>query len=265
MREQFSARYTVLFAASVAAACSVFVASSVILLRPLQAENQRVDRMRNVLLAAGLVEGSGQESGDEIQSIFEQRIRPIVVDLTTGTPNEEVDPLTYDQRRASSDSDRSRAVPANDSRIRRVPDLGAVYLVREAEGEEVEAVVLPVHGAGLWGQMYGYLALQSDGRTIRGVSFYEHQETPGLGAEIENTDWTAQWQGRQIADETGEIRFEVVKGEAGDVESDPYRVDGLTGATMTSNGVTALIRFWYGDRGYGPYLERFRAAHGGES
>jgi Na+-transporting NADH:ubiquinone oxidoreductase subunit C len=263
MAERFSARYTILFAATVAAVCSVFVASSVIFLRPLQAENRRVDRMRNVLVAAGLIERGAPAEGDEIQAIFERRIQPMVVELERGTPSDAVDPLTYDQRRAATDDERSRAVAENPSRIRRVPRLGAVYQVRAEEGEAIEAVVLPVHGAGLWGQMYGYLALQADGRTIRGISFYEHQETPGLGAEIENPRWTEQWVGRQTSDESGELRFEVAKGEIGPPEDDPYRVDALTGATMTSDGVTALVRFWSGEEGYGAFLERLRGEQGG--
>ena len=264
MRERFGALYTVGFAGAVAALCSVFVASSVVLLRPLQQENQRLDRIRNVLLAGGLLEVGGGAPRDGLEELFERRVRSIVVDLATGEEAADVDPLGYDQRRAAQDPAASRAPASDPARVRRVPRLGAVYLVLD-EREEVEALVLPVHGAGLWGQMYGYLALDADTRTIRGVSFYEHQETPGLGAEIESERFTALWVGRRVADEEGAILFEVAKGEIGDAASDPHRVDAITGATLTSNGLTALVRFWVGPEGYGPFLERFRtaAARGG--
>jgi Na+-transporting NADH:ubiquinone oxidoreductase subunit C len=264
MRDSFGTLYTVGFATAVAAVCSVFVASSVIILRPRQEENQRLDRMENVLAAAGILEDREGTSRSEIESLFSQRVRPIVVDLETGEESDAVDPLEYDQRRAAQDVETSRVPTDDPARVRRVPELGVVYLIlgRGGADEEVVAIVLPVHGAGLWGQMYGYLALDADTRTIRGIAFYAHQETPGLGAEIENEQYTSRWVGRQVTDDEGDIVFEVTKDEVGGPEEDPYKVDAITGATQTSNGLTALVRFWVGSEGYGPFLERFRSRQG---
>ena len=117
-------------------------------------------------------------------------------------------------------------------------------------------VALPIEGKGLWSTLYGFLVLGSDGATIRGITFYQHGETPGLGGEIDNLDWKALWDGRQAFDADGRPVIEVVKGKA----SGPTEVDGLSGATLTSRGVTNLVRFWLGDNGFGPYLEQFRAA-----
>src|SRR5690606_10031644 len=104
-----------------------------------------------------------------------------------------VDASTYDQRRAAGDSARSEAAPANPARVQRVPHVGLVYHVMK-DGE-VQALVLPIQGYGLWSTMYGYIALAADGNTVSGITFYEHGETPGLGGEIENPRWQARWLG----------------------------------------------------------------------
>jgi Na+-transporting NADH:ubiquinone oxidoreductase subunit C len=124
-----------------------------------------------------------------------------------------------------------------------------VYSIESAEGA-YETVVLPVSGFGLWGIMYGYLAIEGDGNTIRGIGFYDHKETPGLGGEISNPRWQAQWPGKQIFDTAGDVAFELVKG-GGEGES---QVDALSGATLTSRGVENMIAFWLGQRGFGSFL-----------
>ena len=114
--------------------------------------------------------------------------------------------------------------------------------------------------------MYGFLALDPDLATIRGLTFYQHGETPGLGGEVDNPRWKALWPGRIAFDETGEPVIAVARGRVGTPQQDPHRVDGLAGATLTSRGVTAMLRFWLGEHGYGPYLERLkRGSHGQNS
>jgi Na+-transporting NADH:ubiquinone oxidoreductase subunit C len=115
---------------------------------------------------------------------------------------------------------------------------------------------------GLWSTLYGYLALEPDARTIQGLTFYKHGETPGLGGEVDNPRWKALWPGRLASDEDGTPKIAVVKGRAGSVSEDPYHVDGLSGATITSNGVTNLMHFWLGKNGFGPYLDKQRAQGG---
>ena len=127
---------------------------------------------------------------------------------------------------------------------------------------ELKGLILPIEGYGLWGFLYGYLALEPDARTIRGITFYEHGETPGLGGEVDNPRWKALWPGRLAFDDRGKPAITVKKGIAGSVEDDPYQVDGLSGATITSRGVTNLVRFWLGDDGFGPYLDNYRSAAG---
>jgi Na+-transporting NADH:ubiquinone oxidoreductase subunit C len=138
-----------------------------------------------------------------------------------------------------------------------VPENILVDEVRDDSGA-LEMVILPIWGKGLWSTLYGFLALDSDLRTISGITFYDHKETPGLGGEVDNPRWKSLWRGRQAFDETGEVAIEVIKGRAGPPDEDPYLVDGLTGATITSRGVGNFVQFWLGEAGYGPYLDRLR-------
>ena len=126
-----------------------------------------------------------------------------------------------------------------------------IYLVRE--GEELEQVILPIQGAGLWATMYGFLAVENDGMTVRGLQFYEHGETPGLGDGVDKPAWRAQWKGKRLYADDGSPLIEVVKGPA--PEGSDYQIDGLAGATLTGRGVSVFVRHWIGDEGYGPYLK----------
>ena len=110
----------------------------------------------------------------------------------------------------------------------------------------------------MWGTIYGFLSLAPDASTVRGLTYYEHRETPGLGGEIGNPDWLALWRGRKGYDDQWNPSIQVIKGQAGPPDTDPLRVDGLSGATITSNAVTRLIRFWLGSEGYGKFLQRYR-------
>jgi Na+-transporting NADH:ubiquinone oxidoreductase subunit C len=126
-----------------------------------------------------------------------------------------------------------------------------IYLVMD--GNSVEQVILPVEGAGLWAMMYGFLAVETDGNTARGLRFYEHGETPGLGDQVDKPAWRQQWQGKKLFGPDGEPRITIIKGFAPD-DSD-YEIDGLAGATLTARGVTNLVHYWIGEQGYGPYLK----------
>jgi Na+-transporting NADH:ubiquinone oxidoreductase subunit C len=165
----------------------------------------------------------------------------------------------FDQYQAASDSELGRSIPSDKdlADIKRRARYAPVYLIRD--GERFTQVVLPVHGKGLWSTLYGYIALESDLRTVAGFGFYEHGETPGLGGEVDNPQWLAKWEGKKVADEEGVPRIEVIKGNVDpDSPRARYQVDGLSGATMTSRGVTNLLRYWLGEDGFGPYLERMR-------
>ncbi len=143
--------------------------------------------------------------------------------------------------------------PSRDlARISQMEDVATVYEVRD--GEILSLVILPVRGKGYKSTLKGFLALEGDINTVAALKFHDHNETPGIGATIDNDSWTKLWPGREIADASGKILIEVVKGHAKGI----HEVDGISGATRTNNGVSKLIRFWLGADGYGPYLERLR-------
>ncbi len=254
-----STRYTFLFAAAVCVACALLVSVAAVGLKNKQETNARLYRQKNVLLAAGLVKPGEDLSDRELLQIFDKNIRIRLVDLKSGEllPEGRIDEKNYDQRRARNDPATSHAAPPNSAQIQRLPNYAAVYLV-QGMGGAVEQVVLPVEGVGMWGTCYGFIALDRDGNTVRGLTFYEQKETPGLGGEISNPKWQALWHGRKVFDAQWQPKLTVIKGPAGPPEQDPHRVDALSGATITSNGVARLMAFWFSDAGFGPYLKRFR-------
>jgi len=252
---QPSSGYIVGFAAAVCFVCALLVSSSAVLLEDRQVENKRLDLQKKILLVSDLMKEGESLSREEITRRYEENVIGRVVNLESGSYTEGIDPTTYNQRKAAQDPERSRPAPENAAKVRRLPNDAVVFVLG---GDEPEAVILPIEGQGLWSTLYGYIALDADTRTIRNIVFYQHGETPGLGGEVDNPRWKALWRGRLAFDDGWEPAIKVKKGQAGSPEDDPYQVDGLSGATITSNGVTKLVQFWLGEDGFGPYLEAFR-------
>jgi len=241
---------------AVCVVCSVLVSSAAVVLAPVQKQNALRIQQRQILQAAGLFDPS---AGVEQQFA---RVTPRMVDLATGDYVDYGDPVDFDVAAESRRPGSSEAVPEDldVAKIRRRPDAMPVYLVQR-DGD-VETVVLPVHGYGLWSTMYGYLALEGDGRTVKGITFYQHGETPGLGGEIDNPSWQAKWTGKQAIGDDGRVLIQVVKGEPRG-EGVEHQVDGLAGATLTARGVENMARYWLGEQGFGPYLARLEGRNGG--
>jgi Na+-transporting NADH:ubiquinone oxidoreductase subunit C len=253
-----SPRYTIVFAAIVCVVCAALVSVAAVSLQPRQKASARLYMEKNVLVAAGLVQPGQSVNAARVEGHFQRDIRARLVDLATGelVPEDKLDARRYDQRAARNDPAMSRVAPENTAGIRRVPNYGVVYFVMK--GDQVDQLVIAVEGLGMWGTIYGFLSLAPDGNTVRGLTYYEHRETPGLGGEIGNPVWQALWQGRKGYDKNWRAGITVIKGQAGPAETDPLNVDGLSGATITSNAVTQLMRFWLSDDGYGKFLDRFR-------
>lgn len=246
--------HTIGFAAAVCVVCAVLVSSSAVLLRDRQRDNVELDRKRNVLMAAGVIDGARGASRQEVEQQFAS-FEMVAIDLRTGDEDPAFVAAGYDPRRALADANASRPAPPNDAQLARIPNHALAYRQRDASGR-LQLLVLPVEGMGLWGTMYGFVALGPDLKTVRGLTYYEHKETPGLGAEVDNPKWRALWPGRVAFDEEGTPVIEVLRGRAGPFAEDPHRVDGIAGATITGRGVTAMLRFWLGAHGYGPFLKR---------
>ena len=244
---------TLVVAVVVCLVCSVFVAGGAVLLKPLQVENRLLDKQRSILAIAGLAEDG--MSAKQVQALYAERITTKVVDLNTGKFSDAVDAFSYDQLKAAKDPKLSDAIPGAEdtASIKRRERLATVYLV-EDQGA-LQKLIMPVRGYGLWSTLYGFLALKSDLNTVVGFGFYQHGETPGLGGEIDNPKWKAQWQGKTLFDGQGELAVEIIKGGV-DPQSPKatHQVDGLAGATLTSNGVNNLLHYWLGKAGFGPFL-----------
>lgn len=253
-----STRYTLVFATIVCVVCALMVSVAAVTLQPRQAANARLYMEKNVLVAAGLVEPGQDVSERDVQAIFEKRISARLVDLATGqlVAADRIDARGYDQRKARNDPGASRPAPPNKAGIARIPNHGIVYFVMK-DGA-IDQVVIAVEGLGMWGTIYGFLSLAPDANTVRGLTYYDQKETPGLGGEISSARWLALWIGRKVHDDQWNARVMVIKGPAGAPDKDPLRVDGLSGATVTSNAVTRLMQFWLSDDGYGRFLKRVR-------
>jgi len=250
---------TLAVATILAVVCSVLVSAAAVGLRPMQEANKLLEKQKNVLMAAGMFDPAVPVT--EAFGVFE----PKVVDLATGdyVPEDQVDPQTYDQRAAASIASESVAIDSEDdvARIARRAKYGLVYLVNK-DGK-LDQIILPIVGKGLWSTMYGFLALDKDGTTIRGVTFYEHAETAGLGGEVSNPRWNAKWVGKTVYGEKPGVAFSVLKGAVVPGTPDAiHEVDGLSGATLTANGVTNLMHYWLGEQGFGPYLAKMRKEGG---
>ena len=256
---QGSVFYNLGFAAVVCVVCAIFVSSSAVALRDRQDANALLDMQRNVLVAAGLAGSDEVLSPEEVTSRFSQ-IRQVVIELATGEATD-IDPSSFDPRSAEVDPEQSRLAPPNNAGLNRVATYALVYEIR-GTNDALESVILPVHGLGLWGILYGFVALDADLDTIQGLTYYEHKETPGLGGEVDNPRWKNLWSGRKVFGSNDTPVIEVARGSAGSPEEDPHRVDGLAGATMTSRGVTNMMRFWLDENGFKPYLAVLRRDNG---
>ncbi|TON21761.1 Na(+)-translocating NADH-quinone reductase subunit C, partial [Vibrio parahaemolyticus] len=224
-------------------------------LRDKQKANAVLDKQSKIVEVAGI-----EANGKKVPELYAEYIEPRLVDFATGEFVEEAadgsKAANYDQRKAAKDNATSIKLTAEQdkAKIIRRANTGIVYLVKN--GDDVSKVIIPVHGNGLWSMMYAFVAVETDGNTVSGITYYEQGETPGLGGEVENQSWRAQWVGKKLFDENHKPAIKVVKGGA--PAGSEHGVDGLSGATLTGNGVQGTFDFWLGDMGFGPFLAKVR-------
>ncbi|GLR64700.1 Na(+)-translocating NADH-quinone reductase subunit C [Marinospirillum insulare] len=230
--------------------CAVIVSVSAVALKPLQNANQEDFRRSNILVAAGLLDPN-EVTKDRIAEEF-AKIQVKVVDLRTGEFTQDVSVETYDQLRAAKDPSQSFELDEVAIGVKRLENYGLVYLVGDESNPD--RIILPVRGPGLWSTLHGFLALEGDGNTIAGMGFYDHAETPGLGGEVDNPNWKAQWPGKKVYNEdTMQPLLGLSKNPDG-----VHEVDTLSGASLTARGVTNLLQFWVSEQAYGSFLAKFR-------
>lgn len=218
--------YVIGFSFVICILCSLLLSATASVLKERQDYNVEIDRKMNVLKAFGVDithEDGGHLTADEIERYFRDHISELVLDGASGQVLEGVTSSSL-----KADEVESRA---------KLP----LYVWRE-EGV-VRKYAFPVSGKGLWSTIYGYLSLDANLSEIVGVTFYKHGETPGLGGEVE-TDWfQRQFPGKKVFADGQRLKFEVVKGKVADryPGGSDHAVDGISGATITGNGVTKFI------------------------
>ncbi len=244
---------TLIVAIGLSLVCSIIVSSAAIILKPVQEKNEEEFRQQIILDVAGLT-----DPDVDINVLFES-IDSRMVDLETGQYTDAADPDSFDALVAAGDPTLGVTIPSelDIAGIGRRAKYAPVYIVKD--GEEIDQVILPVYGKGLWSTMLGYLSVAPDGNTIKGLRFYAHAETPGLGDQIDKEPWRAQWVGKLVYDGGDVPQIRVVKGVVpANAPGAEHMIDGLSGATLTANGVTGLVQYWTGPHGFGPYLKTFR-------
>lgn len=256
MSNKESTSRTLFVALAVSLVASVFVAGSAVALKPIQVENRLLDKQRSILAIAGLGEDL---SSAEVKELFKTRIKARVVDLSTGEYNDSLDPVTFDPLKAARDPKTSAALKGSEdlALIKRREQFTTVYMVEQ--NGQLESLILPIRGYGLWSTLHGFLAVKPDLNTVVGLGFYQHAETPGLGGEVDNPKWKGLWPGKTLFDDSGKPIIKIVKGGVDPASPEAgHQVDALAGATLTSNGVDRLMQFWLGEQGFGPYLAKLR-------
>lgn len=232
----------------VALVCAAVVSTTSVLLKPMQEAHlqaERAARMEAMLDTLPGMRGLMEEAG---VTALETRM----VDLASGRFAPGIDVAAHGAAEAANDPATSIAIPpdADVAGIRRRENHAPVYLL-ERDGE-LMLLVLPMRATGYQSTISAMLALEPDLRTVAALSITGHGETPGIGSRITDPAFIDLWPGKQVADETGEILIEVVRGQA----SGPHEVDAISGATRSSTAIGAMLAFWLGDLGFGPFLDR---------
>ena len=223
-------------------ACAILVSITAVSVRSDQNLNIANEKKVKILAAAGIQTDRVDEEFSKIKTLF--------VDFKTNKLVT-IDP-DYDHIKAASNPELSTLIPKGEdiAVLKRRENIGTLYVWVDQKNS-IEKLVLPIRGYGLWGTLYGYLSLDADLNTVRGIEYYDHKETPGLGGEVDNPNWKSDWYGKRVYSDNGSVALYVTKG----VSSTEYEIDGISGATLTTNGVSNMIKYWLGENGYGPIIK----------
>ena len=260
MSSNKDAMKNILFVAlSVCFVCSVVVSGAAVSLKPERLANKELDRNKNILIAAGLFE-KGVTQDSEVEGLFKsfeigvvdlQEQRLLTADEVEQT---KINFDRYDQRKAAKDPTMSVALNTVEdiASISTRADYSIIYLLKR-EGE-LQRIVLPVHGYGLWSTLYGFISVQADGNTSRELPFMSIRKQQDLVVKWIIQDGRVcglerKYMMRTSSDPRGH------KGSVVPGLSSRLCVDGLSGATLTSRGVSNLLEYWLGNAAFGPVLK----------
>ena len=238
---------TVIVATTLCFVCSMVVSFAAVNLKSIQEANKAIDKQKNILQVAGVY-----HEGIDVNKTFSS-FQPLVVDLNSGKFTDKFDPFIFDDKKAAQDPLLSVSLENDPASIGRRTNYATIYLLKKDDGS-LDKVILPIHGYGLWSTLYGFIALEDNLNDIFGLQFYQHAETPGLGAEVDNPKWKAQWKGKKLNNENGELMIQVAKTQ----KYKEHHIDALAGATLTSNGVDNLVKFWMGKDGFKKFLNNLK-------
>ena len=216
--------FTFTFAVIMVVVVGALLALTYSSLKPFQTENVRREKMQNILSAMNV-----QVSRDEAPELYGKYIVDTKVVDADGRPAEG-DAFELEALKQYRD-EKARVITADQMK----------YPVYIANKDGRTLYILPVVGTGLWGPIWGYVSVADDGRTVVGSTFDHKGETPGLGAEIATPIFTDQFPGKTFVDDRGDFTgIKVYKG--GSQTTDPHGVDGISGGTITSDGVDEMLR-----------------------
>lgn len=228
-------RYTIIFAAVLSASLAILLSGIYMALKDRQDQNRALEKQMSILSAAQLSFSSKKEA----KELFASRVESLVVDKNGDVLNA-VDP--------SSVADNSH-------------DKFLLYVIKGQNDPDSKRYVYPIDGAGLWSRLFGYLAVDETGKKVVGITFYKQGETPGLGAEIEKSWFEDNFKGKTLFDGDKLMGIKVAKGAAKLDPAYKYQsdqlVDGISGATITGDGVTSMLL--KGAKKYDPYFKKIRA------
>ena len=223
--------YTFIFAVIMVVVVAAVLAFTATSLKPLQAENVRNEKMQNILSTIGVNVHRKHASTE-----FDKYIKQQLALKPDGTVDESVDAFALDLKKELKKLHENQSYP--------------IYL---AEKDGKTFYIIPLYGAGLWDAIWGYLALDEDKNTIIGASFDHAGETPGLGAEINQSWYEDQYIGKTIFDDSGNfVSVKAIKGGA--PQGDKHNVDAISGGTITSDGVTNMVEERL--KNYIPFLKK---------
>ncbi len=232
---QQSRFYILFYAAVLTIVCGGLLALAAEGLKERQQANIELERKSNILATVLTL-----QEGDNIEELYNKRVRALVVDY---------------QGNVRTDVKATDVVVVSEFKKAPADRLLPVYeFLSESDPNKVEYVVLPMYGNGLWNLVWGFIALQSDFNTVQGVKFEHAQETPGLGARITTQEIQDRYKGKTIYEASEIISISMEKGEGKDYSSDPHKVDGMSGATLTAKGINNMLADYFAC--YDNYLKK---------
>lgn len=221
---QQSNKYILIYAAILTIVCGGLLALAAEGLKEKQQFNIALEQKQNILRTVTTL-----EEGQDVNAIYKQRVREFVVNYE-GKVLEDVKPQDVNLAVEYKKAPKERKLPVYE-------------IAGESDPEKIEFVVLPVYGYGLWNDIWGFVALESDMNTISGVTFDHKGETPGLGARIQSDNEIPQrYKGKSIYENGQLVSVTMMKGEGNDYSNNKHRVDGMSGATLTAVGVNNMLR-----------------------